>query len=1015
MTRSRGLVYALLFGILHWVLDSVDDILSSERGIIASLFLPSAHELLMRVGMIVLFIYAAWRYSKKELSLMAAREMVENSEVIQGKILEAIPQKIFFKDRQSTYIFCNEHFAVDVATDAATIKGKTDFDIFEKRFAEKFRADDQRVMRAGKVEELEEEYNAGDLRLWAHTIKTPVRDAAGEVIGILGIYQDVTEKKLAEWKIARLSRLYQTISKASESIVYIRHRSALLERICEVIVKHGGFRMAWIGFVDPETHRIVPAAKWGDAENYVEGLRLSIDPEMPGSKGPSGVCIREGRHVINQDTDSNPALGPWRERAHKSGFRSSAAFPLTVDGVRVGCINIYSGEQAFFNKEEVELLGSLSRDLSFALEALEREEKRKKAEKALEELNRTLERRVEERTADLSRLNRDLNAEVTVRRRAEAELMFKALLLDKATDSIIVLDRDGNIVYANRTACVARGYGPEEMIGRPITMFHDETRRDMVQKQVESSLMRGEMKLQTTHLCKDGSLLPVEVNAKVIEVDGRQLIVSVIRDIRDRLKAEEDVRQSEERLAAFVNGINESTFLIDPSGIVLMVNETGAKRFNRSVEELVGTPVSDYMPPDLAASRTAKLRQVAETGQEVHFQDEREGCHYRNSLFPVRDAMGNVYAVAAIAYDITEPVLAQRELEKARDEAEQATALKDKFVALVSHDLKTPLVGVVGLMQLLRREAEGDPEKARIIDLAAESCRKMTRLIDELLDISRIRQGKLQMKCAYIDGGGVMAYAFAAAAEMAERKGIALRNLVPQRTIVWADPVFLQQVFMNLLTNAVKFTEKGGTVTAGAAVDGVASFWVQDNGVGVPREIRHKLFSPYEKTTTRGTAGETGTGFGLPLSHDIMVAHGGRLDLDSPEEGGARFNATLPVRQARIAVMESVLGSCPGIAKALAEHHFVLRPVSGALEVLDNIPDEPIDLVLAEVCGGENGVGEMMRLMKGDDRLKHVPVVGLVCGCSEFSGKGRGFAALLPCNASEREIGETIHAALIGR
>ncbi len=210
----------------------------------------------------------------------------------------------------------------------------------------------------------------------------PIKDANNGVIGALKIARDITLQKTHERENSRLSQLYAALSQVNQAIVTQHSRDELFRKICQCLVKLGGFRMAWIGWLDNPTSRIIPIAQWGDSTSYVDDLKVFAD-ERPEGQGPTGTAIREGWKYICNDFLNDPRTLPWRVAAGKAGFRASAVFPIKQGGVVCGAISVYSDEAGFFQDKEIALLEEAASDVSFALDNLAREEARQRVEDEL--------------------------------------------------------------------------------------------------------------------------------------------------------------------------------------------------------------------------------------------------------------------------------------------------------------------------------------------------------------------------------------------------------------------------------------------------------------------------------------------------------------------------------------------------------------------------------------------------------------------------------------------------------
>lgn len=229
---------------------------------------------------------------------------------------------------------------------------------------------------------------------------------AGKV-GVMGHILDITEQKLAEERILRLNRLYATVSRIRQVIVHARDEMALFNGICQAATEGGMFQMAWIGVEDLPDQMIIPLTFSGFEEGYLKDLRIAFNTSAI-SLGPTGTAARDGVCNICQDIASDPRMEPWRARALVRGYLSSAAVPFSKHGKIAGTFTVYATRPHAFLEEDVQLLDGIGQDITYALDSLEAEGERQKAEMLIQAYAADLEERVEERTAALSQLNQEL-------------------------------------------------------------------------------------------------------------------------------------------------------------------------------------------------------------------------------------------------------------------------------------------------------------------------------------------------------------------------------------------------------------------------------------------------------------------------------------------------------------------------------------------------------------------------------------------------------------------------------
>jgi PAS domain S-box-containing protein len=225
----------------------------------------------------------------------------------------------------------------------------------------------------------------------------PIRDEGGSAMGVVLVFRDITDRKLQEKRIARVTQLYVILSRVNEAIVRTRDQGLLYEEVCRIIAKEGAFPLVWIGEV--KDRQVVPMAHSGPGADYLKEIRVEVDGPL--GRGLGGTSIREDRPVVNDDFDTNPATLPWREVARRHGLRASASFPLHCQGKVIGGLTLYGTRPQDFDAEQVELLQALAADVSYALDAFDQEKIRSQAEAALEKEQRA---REEQRAWELERL-----------------------------------------------------------------------------------------------------------------------------------------------------------------------------------------------------------------------------------------------------------------------------------------------------------------------------------------------------------------------------------------------------------------------------------------------------------------------------------------------------------------------------------------------------------------------------------------------------------------------------------
>lgn len=348
-------------------------------------------------------LYALIRRLRDQALAGARQDLAAQAEKVRAlQLLAAIADNasdaIFAKDREGRYLFANRAVERVAGKTAAQMVGQDDTALFPLQ-AEAIRANDRRVMDENRITTYEETLATvvGERTFLA--TKGPLHDEQGVVNGMFGISRDITERHLAarqlaesQTHLARLSRLYFTLSQSNQAIVHCDSEDALFPQICREAVNFGGLKMAWIGLVDETGQKVMPAASFGDADGYLTSALISMDAENPRGQGPTATAIRENQPVWCQDFLHDPRTVLWHERGAHAGWMASAALPLCRKGVAVGALSLYASVADYFDDAIQKLLIEMAADISFAMDSYasvaERERAQVKMTEQLDELRR---------------------------------------------------------------------------------------------------------------------------------------------------------------------------------------------------------------------------------------------------------------------------------------------------------------------------------------------------------------------------------------------------------------------------------------------------------------------------------------------------------------------------------------------------------------------------------------------------------------------------------------------------
>ncbi len=494
-------------------------------------------------------------------------------------------------------------------------------------------------------------------------------------------------------------------------------------------------------------------------------------------------------------------------------------------------------------------------------------------------------------------------------RRREREL---ADFIDNAPVGLHWVDADGAILWANQAELDLLGYTREEYIGRHIAEFHAD-------KDVINDMLRRLTNNETLHSyearlrCKDGSIRYVLISSNVWREGGKFIHTRCFtRDITARKVSEEALRDHEYQFRALAETAQDAIITIDEDSTLLFVSQSTERIFGYAPEELLGKPLTMLMPEYLRHLHQAGIKRYAETGQK-HIDwaaIELPGLHKDGREIPLEISFSEFISqgkrrFSGIARDTSDRKRAAREREalllaerRTAEELREANRLKDEFLSTVSHELRTPLTAILGWAHLLRLGQLGEGGAVEALETIERNARAQSHLIDDLLDVSRIITGKLRLDVRQIDPGTFIESAIEAVRPAADAKNVRIQKVMDTGVVtVAADPARMQQVVWNLVSNAIKFTPKGGRVQVRLErINSHIEIAVSDTGVGIKPEFLPHVFERFRQADQTTTRQHSGLGLGLAIVRHLVDLHGGTVEAESTGEGhGATFIVRLPL------------------------------------------------------------------------------------------------------------------------
>ncbi len=629
-----------------------------------------------------------------------------------------------------------------------------------------------------------------------------------------------------------------------------------------------------------------------------------------------------------------------------------------------------------------------------------------------------------------------ISSDITERKHAETALKTSEeklrSILDNSADALFLTDTDGNYTYVNKAAVSLLGYKRREILARNILDLAPPEKEIQYSNKYKELLKTGKMFTEIELVKKDGTIIPADLNA-VLLPDGQ--VYGSCRDITERVKAQQELIKHKEHLEKLVDErtqrirkyMDEIQDLYDNApcgyhsvneeGIIVRMNTTELKWLRYNKEEVIGRMSTvDFLSTESRKKYNALFSLLKKKGyvKNVEFEYVRkDGTTFFGSLNAsvIYDSNGKFLMSRSTLFDVTGHREAKQALDKARKEADAANNAKSEFLANMSHEIRTPMNAVLGYTELLSKKVTDETEKEYLNSIKTSGS-SLLKLINDILDLSKVEAGKLDLEYGYVDMNSFFSEFDNIFSLKIKEKGLKFTLNISSGTPlgIYIDESRVRQIVLNLIGNAVKYTVEGEIILRVYTdnpkhisepeeefkdrVDIIIE--VEDTGVGIPVESQQLIFEPFTQEKNIKDAG--GTGLGLPITRKLTMLMNGNISLKSEPGKGSIFTVRIPdipylrdfsgtdvsdnidpelirFNKSRILVVDDVEHNRTYLRDTLIDTNITVDMAENGVLALDKIKKDMPDLVICDIKMPVMNGFRLLEEIKSDNKIKHIPVV----------------------------------------
>lgn len=520
----------------------------------------------------------------------------------------------------------------------------------------------------------------------------------------------------------------------------------------------------------------------------------------------------------------------------------------------------------------------------------------------------------------------------TAEETAKNEKLLSDMMFQSMPGVFYLFNQQGHFLRWNNNFRTVSGYSSDEIASMHPTSFFPEEEKGIISEKITEAFSKGETYTEATLLTKSGQKVPYFFTGRRLIFDGHPCVVGMGVDMTERKKAESKLGLVQQNYRELVESANSIILRWDSNGIITFLNAYGLSFFGYRTEEIVGQHVIGTIVPysDSAGRNLSDLMQQICLDTKSFEQNVNENMlkngrrvwiSWTNKV--VLDEKGDLIEILSIGNDITQRLQAENEikqlnttlekrvaertseLESALVRAESADKIKSAFLATMSHELRTPLNSIIGFTGIVLQKMAGplNAEQTKQLGMVQVSARHLLALINDVLDISKIEAGQLTIHVVNTNVNDLIDEVMVSLIPIAEKKGLTLSsNIAENLNIVMIDSRRLKQLLINLINNAIKFTQKGTVdLTASLQFDKheleaktSLKFCISDTGIGIKDEDIHQLFQPFHQIDSGLSRLHDGTGLGLAICKKLVNLMGGTIAVKSEWGKGSEFTVTIP-------------------------------------------------------------------------------------------------------------------------